>query len=214
MTENNFFTLARKWAGFYKSNENPPYFYRQHIDLNNKDFIPFDELSAFSKKFPIKNCIPHFFIADEKQAGFALISKSYAIFSTDFSAFANTFSEFNNAMILLNRLIASHWQQSDRFVIMTFSWGDERTYETAFSNIDRGIVAGISAEGVCDWGCFKSGFLEMLKRVEPSKICWYDRIPLWVYDYYPKENIISVPKRFNRIKNIADEKNPNLFSEI
>ncbi len=221
MTENNFFTLARKWAGFYKSYENPPHFYRQHMDLRNKDFIPFDELSAFSKKFPINNCIPHFFIADEKQVAFAsnplkdsdLISKSYAIFSTDFSAFANTFPEFNNAMILLNRLIASYWQQSDRFVIMTFSWGDERTYETAFSNIDKGIIAGISTEGVRDWVCFKSGFLEMLRQIEPSKICWYDQIPLWVYDYYLKENIISLPKRFTRIKGISDENNKNLIFE-
>ncbi len=209
LTENNFFTLTRRWTKFYKNNENPPYFYKQYMDLRNKDFIPFDELSSFSKKNSVNNCIPHFFIADEKQVAFAsnpmkdseLINKAYAIFSTDFSAFTDTFPEFNNAMILLNRLIASYWQQNDRFVIMTFSWGDEKTYKTAFSNVDKGIIAGISTEGIKDWDCFKSGFLEMLRQVEPSKICWYDRIPSWVYNYYQKENIIVVPKRFKRIEN-------------
>ena len=51
-----------------------------------------------------------------------------------------------------------------------------------------------------DWECFKNGFLEMLKRVEPSKICWYDKISGWVNDYYNIGNIIVMKKRHKAAK--------------
>lgn len=210
MTQNNFFTLCEKWNTF-STNKDVPNFYKQCFYPSEKKFIPYDELSSFSKENTIKNVIPHFFIKDEKQVSFAsnpdaysdLLDNVYAIFSTDFSVFVNTFSQFNNAIILLNRLIASYWQQKGRFVILTLTWGLEDTYDTAFSNIEKGAIVGISTEGVTDWNCFKTGFIEMINRIEPDFICWYDKIPLWVYEYYPEEKIIKVPKRFEVVKEKA-----------
>ena len=82
-----------------------------------------------------------------------------------------------------------------RYVISTLSWANEDTYETAFSNIENGCIVAISSEGVNDWQCFKKGFLEMLKQIKPSKICWYDKIPDWVNGYFDIENIIPIKKR-------------------
>lgn len=203
MTENNFFTLCKKWCGFTQNAEIPR-FYRQNIDFRDKIFVPYDELETASKSVPLEKLIPHFFIEDAKQVNFAcnpdghseLLDKVYAVFSTDFSVFTNTYPQFNNALLLLNRLNASYWQQKDRFVIITLSWAGEDTYETAFSNIEKGSSVGISTEGVSDWICFKNGFLEMLKIVAPSAICWYDRIPKWVFGYFSKDRIIQIPKRF------------------
>ena len=220
MTQNNFFTLCEKWKSFCKNKE-IPYFYKQSFSPADKIFIPYDELSTFSKTNPIKNVIPHFFIQDENQVNFAsnpnahsnLLDNVYAVFSTDFSVFTNTFPQFNNAIILLNRLIASSWQQKGRFVIITLTWGLEDTYDTAFSNIDKGSIVGISTEGVTDWACFKSGFIEMLKRIEPDYICWYDKIPSWVYEYYPENKIIKIPKRFEVVKEkvFAEHNESRLF---
>ena len=89
----------------------------------------------------------------------------------------------------------------------------EDTYDTAFSNIDKGSIVGISTEGVTDWACFKSGFIEMLKRIEPDYICWYDKIPSWVYEYYPENKIIKIPKRFEVVKEkvFAEHNESRLF---
>lgn len=203
MTENNFFTLCQKWCGFTQNAEIPR-FYRQSIDFKDKIFVPYDELETVSKYVPLEKLIPHFFIEDAKQANFAcnpdghseLLDKVYAVFSTDFSVFTNTYPQFNNALLLLGRLVASYWQQKDRFVVITLSWAGKDTYETAFSNIEKGSVVGISTEGVSDWICFKNGFLEMLKVVEPSLICWHDKIPKWVFKSFEKNRIVQVPKRF------------------
>ena len=126
-----------------------------------------------------------------------------------------TKSLYKNASLLLNRLIASYWQSIGRFVIITLSWADKDTYDTAFSNIEKGCIVGISTEGVSDWECFKNGFLEMHKRIEPSKIFWYDKIPEWVNDYYDTENIIVMKKRHKAAKERKSEKvrkmQPRLF---
>lgn len=203
MTENNFFTLCQKWCGFSQNAEIPKFF-RQTIDFRDKIFVPYDEFESMSKSVPLEKLIPHFFIGDEKQVYFAcnpdghseLLDKVYAVFSTDFSVFTNTYPQFNNALLFLNRLVASYWQQKDRFVVITLSWAGKDTYETAFSNIEKGSSVGISTEGVSDWICFKNGFLEMLKVIEPSVICWHDRIPEWVSEYFSTNKIIPIPKRF------------------
>ena len=107
---------------------------------------------------------------------------------------------YYNDRMLLNRLIASYWQGLGRSVIITLSWARKETYNTAFSNIEKGCIVGIATEGVSDWECFEKGFLEMLERIEPSKICWYDRVPEWVSNYYDTENIIIMKKRHKAVK--------------
>lgn len=221
MTENNFFTLCQKWCGF-SQNAEIPMFYRQSIDVRDKIFVPYDELESVSKSVPLEKLVPHFFIDDKKQVNFAcnpdghseLLDKVYAVFSTDFSVFTNTYPQFNNALLLLNRLVASYWQQKDRFVVITLSWAGKETYETAFLNIEKGSAVGISTEGVSDWICFRNGFLEMLKVVQPSVICWYDRIPEWVYEYFSKDRIIQIPKRFKILQSRELAKESVLYGKL
>lgn len=214
MTENNFFTHIQKWSVCKADTTEPPKFYRQSFDLADKIIVPYDELTSWEKDEPLQNLVPHFFIDDKKQVCFAdnpkkhsdILDYCYAVFSPDYSVFINSYSQFNNASLLLNRLIASYWQGIGRFVIITLSWAGKDTYDTAFSNIEKGCIVGISTEGVSDWECFKNGFLEMLKRIEPSKIFWYDRIPEWVRDYYETENIIVMKKRHKAAKEREFEK--------
>ena len=214
MTENNFFTHIQKWAVCKAVTTEPPKFFRQSFDLADKTFVPYDELSSWKNEVLLQNLIPHFFIEDYKQTCFAdnplkhseFLDTCYAVFSPDYSVFTNSYSQFNNASLLLNRLIASYWQSIGRFVIITLSWANKDTYDTAFSNIEKGCIVGISTEGVSDWECFKSGFLEMLKRIEPSKICWYNRIPDWISNYYDIDSIIVMKNRHKAGKERKSEK--------
>ena len=214
MTENNFFTHIQKWSVFKADTREPPKFFRQSFDLADKTIIPYDELTSWKNDVHLEKLIPHFFIEDYKQTCFAdnpqkhsdILDYCYAVFSPDYSVFTNGYSQFNNANLLLNRLIASYLQGIGRFVIITLSWAGKDTYDTAFSNIEKGCIVGISTEGVSDWECFKNGFLEMLKRVEPSKICWYDKIPRWVSDYYNIDNIIVMKKRHKAAREREFEK--------
>lgn len=214
LTENNFFTHIQKWSACKTNLREPPKFFRQSFDITQKTVVPYDELQSWKKDVPIENLIPHFFIEDSKQTCFAdnpkkhsdILDSCYAVFSPDYSVFTNGYSQFNNASLLLNRLIASYWQNMGRYVILTLSWAWEDTYDTAFSNIEKGCTVAISTEGVNDWSCFKIGFLEMLKRLEPYKICWYDKIPDWVHNYFDENNIISIQKRHRAVKERELEK--------
>ncbi len=214
LTENNFFTHIQKWACRKEDSKKPPKFFKQVFDLNQKIIVPYDELNSWKNESPLENLVPHFFIEDSKQTCFAdnpkkhsdILNSCYALFSPDYSVFTNGYSQFNNASLLLNRLIASYWQSMGRYVILTLSWALDDTYETAFSNIEKGVVVAVSTEGINDWLCFKNGFLEMLQKVEPSKICWYGKIPEWVSRYFSLKNIISIKKRHHAAKEKEDEK--------
>ena len=219
LTENNFFTHIQKWSCRSPNTKEPPPFYRQSFYLVGKTFVPYDELTSWKDDEPLENLVPHFFIEDYKQTCFAdnpqkhsdILNPCYAVFSPDYSVFTNGYSQFNNAALLLNRLIASYWQSIGRYVILTLSWAGADTYDTAFSNIEKGCIVGISTEGVNDWQCFKRGFLEMLSRIAPSKICWYDRVPDWVADYFDLENIIRITKRHKSAMEKETRLEPCLF---
>ena len=78
-----------------------------------------------------------------------------------------------------------------------------KEYEVDELDIDNSFIS--------DWGCFRSGFLEMLLRIEPSKICWHDRIPDWVRDFYSVEDIIRIAKRHTAVKEKEMRRVPCLF---
>lgn len=213
LTQNNFFTMIKKWGMAIKDLGNPPMFYKQSFDTENKQFVPFDELKSRIKNTHKKDIISHFFIQDNKQVCFIsnpavhkdILNSVYATCSPDFSVFLNVYPQFNNATILLNRLIASSFQQQDRFVILTLSWGNADTYNVAFDNIQRGSIVAVSTLGINDQQCFRLGFTEMIKRVSPQKICWYYKIPDWVKNVYLLENIVIMQKRYENIESTKSD---------
>lgn len=202
-TNNNFFTAMKKYGTEVDVLGNPPNFFRQIFDLNGKTFVPFNELKGRAKEIPIEQLVPHFFVADSYQTCFIgnpkahrdVLDKVFATFSPDYSVFVNVYPELNNAIILFNRIIAAKFQQQGRFVILTVTWAGRETFDIAFNNIEEGCVVSVSTQGIKDWMCFQEGFKEMIRRIKPSKICWYYNVPAWVYEIYPKDNIIIMPKR-------------------
>lgn len=206
--QNNFCTIIKKWGTIVQDRESPPRFFKQHFSLKDKFFIPYDELKTYCKVYKSENVIPHFFIDDSKQTCFAshpdahsdLLDTVHALCSPDYSVYTNVFAEFNISQILLSRLIARYWQDKGRFVILSVSWSQANTFDIAFNNVEKGCIVAVSHIGVTDETCFKQGFIEMLKRIEPETICWYGAIPFWVDTFYETKNIIRMQKRFSFIQ--------------
>lgn len=208
MTQNNLFTFIRKYGAEMKRLGNPPPFYRQDFDLAGKTFVPFDELKSRTKISATQALVPYMFIEDSKQACFLsnprahsdILDRAYAVCSTDYSVFLDVPSELNKAVILINRFIASKFQEYGRYVILTLTWSDSSTFDAAFGNIQDGCIVAISTLGVKNWQVFADGFMEMLSRFKPEKICWYGTIPSWVWGVYNKQNIIIMQSRFECIE--------------
>lgn len=208
MTANNLFTFIRKYGAQIKRMGCPPPFYRQVFDLTGKTFAPFDELKSRAKEAPLRCLVPHFFIDDSKQSCFVsnpfahsdILDEVYAVISTDYSVYLDVPDELNNAVIFMNRFVASMWQQQGRYVILSVTWSGKDTYHAAFDNIEKGCAVSVSTCGVKNWNCFANGFKEMLLRIQPNRIYWYSRIPNWVYDVYPLENIVILEPRHKRAK--------------
>ena len=181
-----------KYAKYYCGKDEPPVFYNEYFELENKTFLPRDDVKLGEKLFGLqkdsaRNCVLHYFVRDGVQSNlmksFASDKKVhrrfYAVCSPDFSVDSDhCFSAFNNAAILKNRICASIWQSEfGERVILTLSWGDESTYHYAFSNIEEGATVAVSHQGVQNEDTFKRGFLAATKMIKPHIICWYGKTP-------------------------------------
>ena len=156
-------------------------------------FFPRDDVGLKEKllgkrrKGASENCVLHYFVRDKAQCKLtesfasdrALHQRFYAVCSPDFSVDSeHCFSAFNNAAILKNRLCTSLWQSEyGERVILTLTWGDESTYDLAFSNIEEGAAVAVSHQGVKDEVTFKRGFIAAVEVIKPRIICWYAKIP-------------------------------------
>ena len=143
-----------KYAKHFHGKDEPPFFYNEYFELEGKTFLPRDDVGLKEKLFAKRwkgvreNCVLHYFVRDKAQCKLmesfasdrALHQRFYAVCSPDFSVdSAHCFSAFNNAAILKNRLCASLWQSEyGERVILTLCWGDESTYDLAFSEDRRG----------------------------------------------------------------------------
>ena len=182
-----------KYAKYFNGKNEPPAFYNEEFDLSDKIFFPRDDLGLkeklFGKRRKIVNedCVLHYFVRDKAQSRLmenfasdrALHQRFYAVCSPDFSVdSAHCFSAFNNAAILKSRICASLWQNEfDERVILTLIWGDESTYDLAFSNIDEGTAVAVSHQGVKDENTFKKGLIAAVETIKPRIICWHAKFP-------------------------------------
>lgn len=221
MTQNNFWTLIQKWGTFSPNTNEPPPFFRQVFSLKDKIIVPYDELFSASHDYSLSNLVPHMFIDDQKQAVFAekpeahsdALDKVFAVFSPDFSNFVNIYPQFNNTMILLNRLVASAWQQMGRYVVLTLSWAGKESFDVAFENIETGCQVAISTEGVNNKQVFLSGFKEAVQRIKPAKIFWKGTVPDCVCEIFDKQNIVQIEKRHD-LQNIRTKAKTSAMQHV
>lgn len=206
-TGNNVLDFNR----YYNGKEEPPLFRKQYIDLNDKLFIPVDDLGLLClSDNPSDNVILHHFVKDKRQNKFVfnenppldLFQKVYAVTSSDLSVdSANSYEIFNLSNILKARINAYRLQNEfDLLVILTLIWGAEDTFNFAFENVERGSIVAVSSQAVEDVGVFKKGFAKAVAMIAPEYICWYGNVYDWVADYYDVSRIIRMQTRTQLIK--------------
>lgn len=104
-----------------------------------------------------------------------------AVMTPDFS----TYSDFPMALQIYNHYrkhwLGAYWQLLGMNVVPTISWSDEASYEWCFDGEPVGGVVAVSAVGTqmdeVSRALFMDGYAEMLRRLRPTQIIFYGRVP-------------------------------------
>ncbi len=199
---------------YYNGKEESPVFRKQYIDIKNKLFVPVDDLGLLSLSNNISDeVILHQFVKDTKQNNFViketppinLFQKVYAVASSDLSVDSSkSYEVFNLSNILKSRINAYRLQNEfGLLVILTLIWGNEKTFDYAFGNIEKGSIVAVSSQAIKNSEVFRKGFCQAIKIIEPGNICWYGKIFDWVKEYYNPEKIVKMQTRSQLIKRKA-----------
>lgn len=200
------------YSKFYRGKDEPPFFWREYIDVKDKLFVPEDDftLARNLSENTKKDVILHYFEHDSKQnrllrnnlADRELHKKIFAVASPDFSADSkNCWSCLNEANILKSRICAHRWQtECEEAVILTLLWSDKSTYKWAFGNVEKGSIVAVSSQGVSDTTIFESGIRVGIDMIQPDYICWYGKVFNFMDRYYDKGRIIKMQTRTQLLK--------------
>lgn len=121
-----------------------------------------------------------------------LLSEFSCVLTPDFS----TYRDMPMAQQLYNHYrkhwLGTYWQLHGLKVIPTISWSDERSYDWCFDGEPVGGVVAVSSVGCLKnkdaTRLFLQGYGEMMRRLEPSWVIFYGKVPLEL-DW----NIIRIP---------------------
>lgn len=150
------------------------------------DFIGFN--FAKSCKEPKDKAI-HFFLDDYQftrlwnspDRYLEVLKRFKAVFTPDFSMY----SDFPKAIQIYNHYrkhwLGAYWQENDITVIPTISWSDENSFEWCFDGEPVGGAVAVSSVGTQNSAetkaMFLKGYNEMIKRLQPSLIYFYGKVP-------------------------------------
>ena len=142
----------------------------------------------------------HFFVDDYQFQRLWAMPDTYlpmmrrfpVVMSPDFS----TYTDFPKAIQIYNHYrkhwLAAYWQYNGIIVVPTISWSDEASFDWCFDGEPLYSVVAISAVGSQNSEetsrLFMRGYEEMLKRLRPTKIIFYGKIP----DECMSDKVISI----------------------
>ena len=110
----------------------------------------------------------------------SMLSKFSYILGPDFSQYI----DFPLALQIYNHYrnlwVAKYWQICyNMIVVPTVMWGDKSSYEWCFDGYPKNSIVAVSNVGLCQnkemHEMFLSGYNEMIKRLNPSKILVFSR---------------------------------------
>lgn len=181
--------------------------------LNATQIVP-KKLIAFNDCFSVsdKNCFVHFYIDDyqfERLWNFPKryldILKEFAgVISPDFSMYLDMPQAQQIWNNYRSKLLASFLQNNGVSVIPNISWSDSNSFDFCFDGIPQNSVVAISTNGcINNYSSlyFLDGYNEMLKRLKPTKVLVYGKVPKEINSdliiHYPSklENIITKEKK-------------------
>ena len=164
-----------------------------------------------------ENYICHFYYDDfkfisawrEPEKYIDKLRKFKAVIAPDFSLY----TDFPRALQILacyrRQWCAAYWQSLGIDVIPDVIWGDKKSYDYCFLGLPKHSVVAVSTVGVSndlDWNgqggdIFKDGYLEMMNRLEPTKVIFYGTMPSGL-----PGDIIRVPSFYEQRRKMLNEK--------
>lgn len=110
-----------------------------------------------------------------------MLKKFKCVCTPDFS----TFTDFPKVLQMYNHYrkhwLGAYWQQNGITVIPTISWSDKDSFKWCFDGEPEGGAVAVSSVGTQKSKesqlLFLEGYNEMLKRLNPTQIIFYGKIP-------------------------------------
>lgn len=172
-------------------------------DYPQGDFIPVNY--HYKEKNPSAKNI-HFFVDDyqfirywnEPDRYIPKISQFRSVCAPDFS----TYTDMPIAMQIYNHYrkhwLAAYWQMHGMTVYPTISWSTTDSYEWCFDGEPNCGIVAVSSVGTQNNAeskrLFLAGYEEMIKRLQPSWVIFYGKVPAecdW--------NVIKIPPHYDKI---------------
>lgn len=166
--------------------EIPRIYPEKEIPIHKLKWIPFNY--AKSCKSPVGKGV-HFYLDDyqfvrlwnQPDRYIPLLQQFDAVCAPDFSQY----TDMPVAMRIYNHYrkhwLAAYWQMHGIRVIPTLCWSDESSYAWCFDGEPENSVVSISSVGTQNSAeakeAFAVGCREAIKRLNPSEILWYGRVP-------------------------------------
>ena len=154
--------------------------------VDTKEFIGFNY--AKTCKIPLEKGV-HFFVDDyqftrvwnQPNNYLELLARFSVVCTPDFS----TYTDFPRAIQIYNHYrkhwLGAYWQRNGITVIPTISWSDEKSFDWCFDGEPVGGAVAVSSVGTQlnaqSKELFLLGYSEMLKRLKPSQVVFYGRVP-------------------------------------
>lgn len=131
----------------------------------------------------------HFFVDDYQFTRFwnrpnayiKMLQKFKCVFSPDFSIY----TDFPKAMQIYNHYrkhwLGAYWQLMGIKVIPTIGWSDKESFEWCFDGEPISSTVAVSSVGTQQGKLTKQrfidGYKEMMRRLKPTKIYFYGKVP-------------------------------------
>lgn len=164
------------------------------LDLKNTEvplkLIPFDKIRTCKEK----RGYVHFYIDDSKYGEIFtsperyddLLSQFDGVIAPDPTITIGDPHAVNATMTIQSRSFGYHGQTLGEPAIASLRWGDCSTWDFCFLGVPKHSIVAISTHGAIAKDrktgdllrrCFKDGLSEMLKRLEPTDVIVYGRMP-------------------------------------
>ncbi|NKQ35412.1 MAG: DUF4417 domain-containing protein [Chloroflexi bacterium] len=171
---------------------------------------------------PLDDGAVHFFLQDYRfetvwnrpLKALEALAPYQTVLTPDFSLYRDWPLMLQLWNVYRNRWCGRFWQEQGFTVIPTISWSTAVSYDFCFLGVPRRSVAAVATVGVdmkrpLEYRLFMDGFTEMVRRLEPSVVLGYGRLPAACHELV---EVVSYPTRWTNIR--AARRNRNVPSML
>lgn len=170
------------------------------------------KLVAFNECFEIRKpeeYFVHFYIDDYQferiwnfpQRYLNVLQRFAGVIAPDFSLYLDIPPAMQIYNHFRNQALSSFYQHNGITVIPNISWSNAKSFDFCFDGLPNQSVVAISTNGTINAVSkqhFLAGYREMIKRLKPSKVIIYGKVPSELEN---KQNTLHFASRLEKLKN-------------